>query len=64
MAIVDSNGNFMGWATFHLVSADQGSKTLTGYFVSPYLGQNLSVGQCQAGHCPRYLGSYSLALTN
>ncbi len=64
VAVVDSNGYFMGWATFHLVSADQGDKTLTGYFVSPYLGQNLSVGTCQNGHCPRYLGSYSLALTN
>lgn len=64
VAIVDSNGNFMGWATFHLVSASQGDKSLTGYFVSPFLNQNLSVGTCHHGHCPRYLGSYSLSLVN
>ena len=36
--IVDDNGLFQGWAMFHVVSADQGSKTITGYFVSPFNG--------------------------
>ncbi len=34
--IVDDNGLFQGWATFHVTGADQGGKTLTGYFVSPF----------------------------
>jgi hypothetical protein len=62
--VVDGNGNFQGWATFHVTSADQGGKSLTSYFESPFLSQNLTVGTCTAGHCPRYLGSWSLALTN
>jgi Flp pilus assembly protein TadG len=62
--IVDHNGNFQGWATFHVVSADGGSdKNVTGYFIPSFVNQRLSVG-CAAGHCPRYLGSYVLKLTN
>lgn len=62
--VVDANGNFQGWATFHVSSADQGGKSLTGYFVSPFLSQQLTVGTCTNGQCPRYLGTWSLALTN
>lgn len=62
--IVDHNGYFQGWATFHVVSASGGSaKDVVGYFVSPFLAQNLTVG-CAAGHCPRFLGSYVLKLIN
>lgn len=60
--VVDDGGNFQGWATFHVVSADGGSeKELTGYFVSPFIGQTLTVG-CPDGTCPRYLGTYVLRL--
>jgi Flp pilus assembly protein TadG len=63
--VVDHNGNFQGWATFHVSSAGGGSsKDLTGYFVSPFLSEHLSVGTCAAGSCPRYLGSWSLGLVN
>ena len=60
--IVDLNGNFMGWATFHVTSAEGGStKKVNGYFVSPFLNQRLTVN-CPFDDCPRYLGSYSLKL--
>lgn len=63
--VVDHNGNFQGWATFHVVSADGGEdKHIRGYFVSPFLSQKLTVGNCSAGDCPRFLGSWSLALSN
>ena len=63
--VVDHNGNFQGWATFHVVSAQGGSsKVINGYFVSPFVNQLLTVGGCAAGSCPRYLGSYVLKLTN
>ncbi|MHB8397985.1 MAG: pilus assembly protein TadG-related protein [Candidatus Limnocylindrales bacterium] len=63
--IVDHNGNFQGWATFHVTSASGGSsKVINGYFVSPFVSQLLTVGGCAAGSCPRYLGSYVLKLTN
>jgi len=62
--VVDSNGNFMGWATFHVVSASGGStKNVVGYFVSPFVSQRLSV-TCPFDDCPRFLGSYSLKLVN
>ena len=36
--IVDHNGNFLGWATFHVISADGGSaKHINGYFVSSFV---------------------------
>lgn len=64
--IVDDNGLFQGWATFHVTTANQGAKTLTGYFVSPF-DQNtaLRVLGC-SGNCPtpRYFGSYVLRLVN
>ncbi len=62
--VVDLNGNFMGWATFHVTSAEGGSsKKVNGYFVSPFLSQRLTVN-CAFDDCPRYLGSYSLKLVN
>jgi Flp pilus assembly protein TadG len=62
--IVDHNGNFQGWSTFHVVSADGGgSKTITGYFKNNYEGGNVGLG-CQLGSCPRYLGTYILKLTD
>lgn len=63
--VVDDNGNFQGWATFHIVSATgRNEKDLTGYFVSPWIEDSLSVGTCSAGSCPRFLGSWSLGLVN
>src|SRR4051812_14801089 len=62
--IVDHAGNFQGWATFHVVSAEGGSaKTITGYFQVDWQGAGASVGVgCQNGTCPRYLGTYVLKL--
>jgi Flp pilus assembly protein TadG len=68
--IVDDNGLFQGWAMFHVISADQGAKTITGYFVSPFNGpamgsEPLHVTGC-TGDCPkpRYFGVYVLRLEN
>jgi Flp pilus assembly protein TadG len=64
-AVVDGNGNFMGWSTFHVVSAAGGStKHITGYFLSSYTSSRLTVSSCSSGACPRYLGSYVLKLVN
>jgi Flp pilus assembly protein TadG len=62
--VVDTNGNFQGWATFHVSGADKNTKEIIGYFVSPFLNDQLTVGTCSAGSCPRYLGSWSLGLVN
>ena len=62
--VVDHNGNFQGWATFHVVSADQGAKQITGYFVSPYVNSRLTIKACGFGGCPRYLGTLGLNLVN
>lgn len=65
VAIVDSNGNYMGWATFHVNSASGGSsKSINGYFLSSFTSDRLTVGSCANNACPRYLGSYVLKLTN
>lgn len=65
VAVVDGNGNFMGWATFHVVSASGGSdKTITGYFLASYSSSRLTVSSCASGACPRYLGSYVLKLVD
>jgi Flp pilus assembly protein TadG len=67
--IVDDNGLFQGWAMFHVTGANQGSKTLSGYFVSPFnggpTGEPLHVQGC-TGSCPkpRYMGVYVLRLEN
>jgi Flp pilus assembly protein TadG len=71
--IVDDNGLFQGWAMFMVTSANQGAKTITGYFVSPFNGVGINgvnssplhVNGC-TGTCPkpRYLGVYVLRLEN
>jgi len=64
-AIVDANGNFAGWATFHVISADGGSsKSVRGYFVTSFESARLGITTCAVNHCPRYLGSYVLKLTD
>ena len=64
-AVVDTNGNFVGWATFHVVSASGGSsKHVNGYFVSSFTSSRLTVTACAANNCPRYLGTYVLKLSN
>jgi hypothetical protein len=63
-AVVDPNGNFVGWSTFHVISASGGSsKTVRGYFVSSFQGAKLAITACAANNCPRYLGSYVLKLS-
>src|SRR5258705_3824821 len=48
--VVDHNGNFQGWATFHVVSADGGSKKMSqGYFVSPFVHKRLTIKACGFG---------------
>ena len=65
VAVVDAGGNFMGWASFHVVSADAGSsKHITGYFQTAFNSDRLTVSTCSALACPRYLGSYVLKLVN
>lgn len=64
--IVDDNGLFQGWAMFHVTKANQGAKTLTGYFLSPFNQTDaLDVVGC-SGTCPkpRYFGGYVLRLIN
>jgi Flp pilus assembly protein TadG len=65
VAIVDAGGNFMGWATFHVVSATAGAaKHINGYFEQAFTSDRLTISTCSALACPRYLGSYVLKLTN
>lgn len=62
--IVDDNGLFQGWATFHVTSTNQGDKKLIGYFQSPFdQATALKVVGC-SGNCPkpRYFGTYVLKL--
>jgi hypothetical protein len=62
-AVVDASGNFVGWSTFHVISASGGSdKHVRGYFVSAFESARLSITSCAANNCPRYLGSYVLKL--
>jgi len=61
--VVDHNGNFQGWATFHVTNSDKGNKHIEGYFKAPFVNQTLSVGTCTVS-CPRYLGSFVLKLIN
>lgn len=64
-AVVDANGNFVGWSTFHVTSASGGSsKHVRGYFVSSFTNARLTVTACAANNCPRYLGTYVLKLSN
>jgi Flp pilus assembly protein TadG len=63
VAVVDASGNFVGWASFHVISASAGSsKHITGYFVSSFQSAKLSISACAANDCPRYLGTYVLKL--
>jgi Flp pilus assembly protein TadG len=63
--VVDHAGNFQGWATFHVVSAQGGSaKHVVGYIKYPHLNQLLTVGDCSINDCPRFLGSYVLKLVD
>ena len=65
VAVVDDNGNFMGWAMFHVTSATPAvSKHINGYFLSSFISARLTVSSCAANACPRYLGSYVLKLTD
>ncbi len=62
--IVDHNGNFLGWATFHVVSASGGSaKHVTGYFKDSFVNAQLTLGDCTFDvNCPQYFGSWVLKL--
>ncbi len=61
--IVDDNGNFQGWATFHITGADAGSvKHLYGYYEKGFTGADVALSTCAFGACPRYLGTYVLKL--
>lgn len=63
--VVDDNGNFVGWATFHVTSAAGASdKRVYGYFMGPWKSSSLTITNCAGGTCPNYLGSYILKLTN
>jgi hypothetical protein len=63
----------MGWAMFHVISADGGStKAITGYFTGDFISQPLTVGECTAdmaaaGTCgiidPNALGGYVVRLS-
>ena len=65
VAVVDAGGNFMGWASFHVVSATGGtSKHINGYFQTAFISDRLTVSSCSALACPRYLGAYVLKLTD
>ena len=65
VAVVDDNGNFMGWATFHVTSASAGSdKHIRGYFMASFTNARLRVSSCAANACPRYLGTYVLKLSD
>lgn len=63
--IVDLNGNFQGWATFHVVSASGGStKKINGYFVSSFVNQRLTVTGCTLADCPVFFGTPVLKLVD
>lgn len=64
VAIVDPNGNFVGWATFHVISADLNTKNIRGYFIESFQNARLTISACAANDCPRYVGSYVLKLVN
>jgi Putative Flp pilus-assembly TadE/G-like len=62
--LVHTDGCFLGWATIHIISASQGGKSVTGYFVSQFSASLTYSGGCTLTTCPKNLGTYSLALTN
>jgi Flp pilus assembly protein TadG len=63
--IVDDNGNFQGWATFHITGASAGTdKHVYGYYEQGFVGSSTTLSLCAFGACPRYLGTYVLKLIN
>ena len=69
------DGCFKGWAMFHVISAAGGSsKTITGYFLTNFIRQPLTVGECTAamqaaGTCGRIpddsaFGAYAVRLSD
>jgi len=62
VAVVDANGNFVGWAMFHVISADPDTKTIRGYFLTDFQSARLTISACALNDCPRYLGSNILKL--
>jgi Flp pilus assembly protein TadG len=56
--VVDHGGIFQGWATFCISYADKHNKNVYGYFKTPYINENMTVG-CASGTCPLFLGSYA-----
>jgi hypothetical protein len=60
--IVDHDGNFMGWATFHVVSASKNPKIVVGYFLDGFQNQQLSIGSSSGSTCQCYVGTYVLKL--
>jgi hypothetical protein len=65
VAVVDNNGNFMGWAMFHVTSASAGvDKHVRGHFLSSFVSARLRLTACAANDCPRYLGAYVLRLSD
>lgn len=63
--VVDHNGNFTGWVSFMLTSADPGGRNgeLTGYFLSPFNANQLTVEASGLGNT-NFAGSYVLKLVN
>jgi Flp pilus assembly protein TadG len=50
--VVDHEGHFLGWAMFHVVSAQGGSaKDVNGYFLSDFTDARLTVGECTPSPC-------------
>jgi Flp pilus assembly protein TadG len=41
-----TDGCFKGWALFHVISADLGSKRIYGYFEESFVASPLNVGEC------------------
>jgi Flp pilus assembly protein TadG len=41
-----TDGCFKGWALFHIISAQQGAKTIYGYFEESFVKAPLNVGEC------------------
>lgn len=68
VSVVDHAGNFMGWASFYMISGTGGSdKHIRGYFVSPYFSTKLTIKQCSPIACHGTsggFGSYVVRLTN
>jgi hypothetical protein len=52
-----AGGCFVGWALFHVVSAQGGSqKDITGYFIGKFTASQLSVGECPTPNDPAASG--------